>query len=111
MTIYALYNGRRKFRRISESQISSSEGSWFNLELTAFTKSYNFDYSLGYKNYESCKILPKFSSTLHFLQESYKFVHESQIFQVCYNVEHFLKDSDNVFEKKAFFCKKFLQKM
>ena len=28
--------------------------------------------SLGYKNHKSCKILPKFSLTLHFLQESYK---------------------------------------
>ena len=34
--------------------------------------------TLGYKNHKSCKILPKFSSTLHFLQESYKFVQESQ---------------------------------
>ena len=33
---------------------------------------------LGYKNHKSCKILPKFLSTLHFLQESYKFVQESQ---------------------------------
>ena len=31
---------------------------------------------LGYKNHKSCKILPKFSSALHFLQESYKFVQE-----------------------------------
>ena len=32
--------------------------------------------TLGYKNHKSCKILPKFSSALHFLQESYKFVQE-----------------------------------
>ena len=60
--------------------------------------------ALGYKNHKSCKILPKFSSALHFLQESYKFVQESQILQICYNVEHFLQDSDNIFAKKnAFF--------
>ena len=27
---------------------------------------------------------------------SYKFVQESQILQICYNVEHFLQDSDNI---------------
>ena len=59
--------------------------------------------SLGDKNHKSCKILPKFSSALHFLQESYKFVQESQILQICYNVEHFLQDSDNIFAKNAFF--------
>ena len=59
--------------------------------------------SLGYKNHKSCKILPKFSSALHFLQESYKFVQESHILQICYNVEHFLQDSDNIFAKNAFF--------
>ena len=59
--------------------------------------------TLGYKNLKSCKILPKFSLTLHFLQESYKFVQESQISQICYNVEHFLQDSDNIFAKNAFF--------
>ena len=59
--------------------------------------------SLGYKNHKSCKILPKFSSALHFLQESYKFVQESQILQICYNVEHFLHDSDNIFCKKCIF--------
>ena len=59
--------------------------------------------ALGYKNHKSCKILPKFSSALHFLQESYKFVQESQILQICYNVEHFLQDSDNIFAKNAFF--------
>ena len=66
---------------------------------------------LGYKNHKSCKILPKFSSTLHFLQESYKFVQESKTLQICYNVEHFLQDSDNIFAKNAFFGKKFFQKM
>ena len=40
---------------------------------------------------------------MHFLQESYKFVQESQIFQICYNVEHFLQDSDNIFAENAFF--------
>ena len=59
--------------------------------------------SLGYKNHKPCKILPKFSSALHFLQESYKFVQESQILQICYNVEHFLQDSDNIFAKNGFF--------
>ena len=58
--------------------------------------------SLGYKNHKSCKILSKFLSTLHFLQESYKFVQESQTLQICYNVEHFLQDSDNIFAKNAF---------
>ena len=46
--------------------------------------------TLGYKNHKSCKILPKFSSALHFLQESYKFVQESQILQICYNVSEAL---------------------
>ena len=41
--------------------------------------------------------------TLLFLQESYKFVQETQILQICYNVEHFLQDSDNIFAKIAFF--------
>ena len=59
--------------------------------------------TLGYKNHKSCKILPKFSSGLHFLQEPYKFVQESQILQICYNVEHFLQDSDNIFCKKCIF--------
>ena len=50
--------------------------------------------TLGYKNHKSCKIFPKFSPTLHFLQESDKFVQESQNLQICYDVEHFLQDSD-----------------
>ena len=53
----------------------------------------------------------KFSSTLHFLQESYKFVQESQPLQICYNVEHFIQNSDNIFAKNSFFGKKFLQKL
>ena len=44
-------------------------------------------------------------STLHFLQESYKFVQESQILQVCYNVDHFLQDSDDIFAKMHFFAR------
>ena len=64
--------------------------------------------TLGYKNHKSCKILPKFSSTLHFSQESYKFVQESQTLQFCYNVEHFLQDSDNIFAKNAFFWSEIL---
>ena len=67
--------------------------------------------TLGYRNHKSCKILPKFLPTLHFLQESYKFVQESQILQSCYNVEHFLQDSDNIFAKIAFLRQKFLQKL
>ena len=47
---------------------------------------------------------------MHFSQESYPFVQESQILQVWYNVEHFLQESDNVFAKFASICKKFLQK-
>ena len=71
-----------------------------------------YAWTLGYKNHKSCKILPNFSSTLHFLQESYKFIQESQILQICYNVEHFIQDSANNFAKNAFFSlKKFLQKM
>ena len=58
---------------------------------------------LGYKNHKSCKILPKFSSSLHVLQESDKFVQESQTLQICYNVEHFLQDSDIIFCKKMHF--------
>ena len=67
--------------------------------------------TLGYRNHKSCKILPKFLPTLHFLQESYKFVQESQILQICYNVEHFLQDFGNISAKIAFLRKKFLQKM
>ena len=40
---------------------------------------------------------------MHFLQEFYKFVQESQILQVCYNVEHFGQDSDNIFGKSCIF--------
>ena len=58
--------------------------------------------ALGYKNHKSCKILPKFLSNLHFSQESYKFVQESQTLQICYNVEHFVQDSDTIFAKNAF---------
>ena len=68
-------------------------------------------FALGYRNHKSCKILPKFLPTLHFLQESYKFVQESQILQSCYNVEHFLQDSDDIFAKIAFLRQKFLQKL
>ena len=39
--------------------------------------------ALGYTNHKSWKIF-KNPPTLHFLQESYKFVQESQIFQICY---------------------------
>ena len=59
--------------------------------------------ALGYRNHKSCKIQPKFLPNLLFLQESYKFVQEPQILQICYNVEHFLQDSDNIFAKIAFF--------
>ena len=38
-----------------------------------------------------------------------KFEKESQTLQVCYNVEHFLQDSDNIFAKIAHVMK-FLQK-
>ena len=44
----------------------------------------------------------KFSSTLHFLHESYKFVQESQPLQICYIVEHFIQNSDNIFAKIHF---------
>ena len=54
----------------------------------------------------------KFSSTLHFLQESYKFVQESQPLQICYNVEHFLQNSDNIFVlQNAFFWEEILTKI
>ena len=66
----------------------------------------------GYKNHKSCKILPKFLPTLHFLKDSHKFAQEPQILQIYYyNVEHFLQVSDNIFAKIAFFCDKFYQKM
>ena len=44
------------------------------------------------------------------MQKSYKGLQESQISQVCYNVEHFLQESDNIFAKFASIRKKFLQK-
>ena len=34
---------------------------------------------------------------MHFLQESYEFVRKTQILQICYSVEHFLQESDNIF--------------
>ena len=48
---------------------------------------------------------------MHFLLESYEFVQKSQILQVCYNVERFLQESDNIFAKFVSICKKFLQKI
>ena len=48
---------------------------------------------------------------MHFLQESYEFVQKSQIFHVCYSVEHFSQESDNIFAKFASIYKKLLQKM
>ena len=54
----------------------------------------------------SSEILASFA----FLQDSYKFVQESQILQICYNVEHFLQDSDNISAKIALLRKKFVQK-
>ena len=66
--------------------------------------------TLGYKNHKSWKTLPKFLSTLHFLQESYKFVQESQILQIWYNDDHFLQDSDNIFAKNAFFSQEVFTK-
>ena len=38
---------------------------------------------------------------MHFLQESYEFVRKTQILQICYSVEHFLQESDNIFAKVA----------
>ena len=65
--------------------------------------------SLGYKDHKSREILPKFSPTLHFLQEFHTFMQESQILQSCYNVEHFLQDSDNI-SAKIPFCVRSLYK-
>ena len=63
-------------------------------------------------NHKFCKILPKFSSTLHFLQDSYKFVQKLQIFQTCYNVEqNFLQNSNDIFAKNAFFVRNYYKKM
>ena len=61
---------------------------------------------------QESQILPNSSEILaNFLQESYKFVQESQILQSCYNVEHFLQDSDNILAKIAFLRQKFLQRL
>ena len=43
---------------------------------------------------------------MHFLQESYKFAQDFQILQICYNFEHFLQESDNIFAKFASIRKK-----
>ena len=67
-------------------------------------------YTLVFQNHNFCKIRPNFSPIMHFLQESYEFVQKSQILQVCYSVEHFLQESDNIFAKFVSICKKFLQK-
>ena len=48
---------------------------------------------------------------MHFLQESYEFVRNTQFLQACCSVEHFLQESDNIFAKFASICKKLLQKM
>ena len=67
--------------------------------------------ALGYKNHKSCKILPKFLPTLHFLQESYKFVRESQFLQDWYIALYFLQDFCKNFAKFAYFIQKFLQNL
>ena len=67
--------------------------------------------SLVFQNHKFCKIRPNFLPIMHFLQESYEFVRKTQILQICYSVEHFLQESDNIFAKFASICKKFLQKM
>ena len=67
--------------------------------------------SLGYKNHKSCKILPKFLPTLHFLQESYKFVRKSQFLQDWYIAQYFLQNSCKNFAKFAYFIQKFLQNL
>ena len=72
---------------------------------------YNRRNTQGNTNHKSSKILPKLSSTLHFLQESHKFVQESQIFRICYNVKHFYQDSDNNFAKNGFFLQEILTKI
>ena len=61
--------------------------------------------SLVLQNHKFCKFWPKFLPIIHFLQDSYKFVQESRILQKCYNVEHFLQESDNIFAKFAPHCK------
>ena len=43
---------------------------------------------------------------MHFSQTSDKFVQETQLLQICYNFEHFLQASDNIFAKDAFFFRK-----
>ena len=56
--------------------------------------------TLCYKNHKPCKILPKFSPNLHFLQESYTFfatLLQSRRFLI------FLQDSNNLFAENAFF--------
>ena len=61
--------------------------------------SYNFHRSaLVFRTVKCCEIRPKFSPIMHFLQESYK---NRKLLQVCYNVEHFLQESDNIFAKFA----------
>ena len=42
---------------------------------------------------------------MHFLQESYEFVRKTQILQVCYSVEHFLQDSDNILQNLHLFVR------
>ena len=42
---------------------------------------------------------------MHFLQESYKFVQESQILQIWYNVEHFLPEFDNFYQNLHLFVR------
>ena len=67
--------------------------------------------TLGYKNHKSCKILPNILPTLHFLQESYKFVRKSQFLQDWYIAQYFLQNSCKNFAKFAYFIQKFLQNL
>ena len=69
-----------------------------------------FNHTLVFQNHKFRKIRPEFLSIMHILQESYEFVQKSQILQVCYSVEHFLQESDNIFAKFVSICKIFLKK-
>ena len=86
---------------------------WYPEEAPTGIKPVENDTTLIFQNHKFCKIRPKFLPIMHFLQEFYKFVQESQILQVCqvcYNAERFLQEADNIFAKFASICKKFLQK-
>ena len=82
--------------------------SWYKLvlifRLSCFIMGQNFS-RWAFPRLQESQILQNFSDILvnfAFLIRILQ-VQESQTLQICYYVEHFLQDSDNIFAKNAFF--------